>query len=49
MALGDYVVYLLIPTSNHNLLADVVAMFEVVYLLIPTSNHNLRIGSGKTI
>ena len=36
----DDVVYLLIPTSNHNL--GTVASHEqlVVYLLIPTSNHN---------
>ena len=34
------VVYLLIPTSNHNLLKVFVRDFRVVYLLIPTSNHN---------
>ena len=35
-----YVVYLLIPTSNHNLSAFIVVRLCVVYLLIPTSNHN---------
>ena len=34
------VVYLLIPTSNHNLMAVWISVCEVVYLLIPTSNHN---------
>ena len=34
------VVYLLIPTSNHNLTEAVALSLEVVYLLIPTSNHN---------
>ena len=34
------VVYLLIPTSNHNLVAFVLEEVLVVYLLIPTSNHN---------
>ena len=34
------VVYLLIPTSNHNYLADMTNAAIVVYLLIPTSNHN---------
>ena len=34
------VVYLLIPTSNHNVVGGVVARKKVVYLLIPTSNHN---------
>ena len=35
------VVYLLIPTSNHNnqIVDDGAAV--VVYLLIPTSNHNM--------
>ena len=36
------VVYLLIPTSNHNLESDFVETMTVVYLLIPTSNHNCR-------
>ena len=37
------VVYLLIPTSNHNLQARAVDDVLVVYLLIPTSNHNHRV------
>ena len=37
------VVYLLIPTSNHNLLYANVHHRHVVYLLIPTSNHNLLV------
>ena len=41
------VVYLLIPTSNHNLAITGKLLKRVVYLLIPTSNHNrLRLGSG---
>ena len=34
------VVYLLIPTSNHNKEDDLSNSNRVVYLLIPTSNHN---------
>ena len=34
------VVYLLIPTSNHNLQLHLSQQSSVVYLLIPTSNHN---------
>ena len=34
------VVYLLIPTSNHNFACVVPESRAVVYLLIPTSNHN---------
>ena len=34
------VVYLLIPTSNHNLAFISAVLAIVVYLLIPTSNHN---------
>ena len=34
------VVYLLIPTSNHNHQLERFVMDMVVYLLIPTSNHN---------
>ena len=34
------VVYLLIPTSNHNCNLEMVGLAFVVYLLIPTSNHN---------
>ena len=35
-----YVVYLLIPTSNHNMESAGQKPVAVVYLLIPTSNHN---------
>ena len=35
------VVYLLIPTSNHNACRRRSSLMPVVYLLIPTSNHNL--------
>ena len=35
-----WVVYLLIPTSNHNVASVKRNKSEVVYLLIPTSNHN---------
>ena len=35
------VVYLLIPTSNHNLNNQFLSVTVVVYLLIPTSNHNI--------
>ena len=34
------VVYLLIPTSNHNFNSRDRKAEKVVYLLIPTSNHN---------
>ena len=34
------VVYLLIPTSNHNESQEYKDRVAVVYLLIPTSNHN---------
>ena len=37
------VVYLLIPTSNHNPDSHQVHGLPVVYLLIPTSNHNLSV------
>ena len=40
---GCGVVYLLIPTSNHNQWVQKVSCLQVVYLLIPTSNHNLLI------
>ena len=36
----DIVVYLLIPTSNHNERVFTNCSHRVVYLLIPTSNHN---------
>ena len=42
------VVYLLIPTSNHNILWFFDFGSEVVYLLIPTSNHNVKV-SKKVI
>ena len=48
-AIADYldpVVYLYIPTSNHNLLSAQKKPPTVVYLYIPTSNHNL---SGKVV
>ena len=35
------VVYLSIPTSNHNYWWENVDGVEVVYLSIPTSNHNV--------
>ena len=34
------VVYLLNPTSNHNIKTESIVRVEVVYLLNPTSNHN---------
>ena len=34
------IVYLLIPTSNHNTLKVLNFCSCIVYLLIPTSNHN---------
>ncbi|EHJ36887.1 hypothetical protein HMPREF0673_02632 [Leyella stercorea DSM 18206] len=37
---SGFVVYLLIPTSNHNGSRMLVSPSSVVYLLIPTSNHN---------
>ena len=37
-----YVVYLLIPTSNHNSFKEGTYRHFVVYLLIPTSNHNAQ-------
>ena len=36
------VVYLYIPTSNHNVSFSLSFRCEVVYLYIPTSNHNCR-------
>ena len=38
------VVYLLIPTSNHNIRQLTKFLERVVYLLIPTSNHNFSRG-----
>ena len=43
---NGYVVYLLIPTSNHNYYHFSFNRHSVVYLLIPTSNHN---GVGSTL
>ena len=45
MTIMQVVVYLLIPTSNHNVKAASVYCAKVVYLLIPTSNHNIFIYS----
>ena len=39
------VVYLLIPTSNHNHRCTRFRSTGVVYLLIPTSNHNFQVFS----
>ena len=39
-SLLNVVVYLLIPTSNHNSAPNLRLRYRVVYLLIPTSNHN---------
>ena len=39
-SLQKRVVYLLIPTSNHNSVRSMMRSVQVVYLLIPTSNHN---------
>ena len=36
-----FVVYLYIPTSNHNVQQAISKLFPVVYLYIPTSNHNI--------
>ena len=41
IAVASHVVYLLIPTSNHNKTGEGKVHRYVVYLLIPTSNHNL--------
>ena len=43
------VVYLLIPTSNHNYNTTRSVDASVVYLLIPTSNHNVRFALYKII
>ena len=45
------VVYLLIPTSNHNSVGSTMLIHKVVYLLIPTSNHNFKPGfsSGSSV
>ena len=43
------VVYLLIPTSNHNLRVSVPNVEGVVYLLIPTSNHNVLVVAAEII
>ena len=44
--LANIVVYLLIPTSNHNTILLCLEASSVVYLLIPTSNHNCSSYSG---
>ena len=44
----ECVVYLLIPTSNHNSLSLLMVRQMVVYLLIPTSNHNKNGQKQKT-
>ena len=43
------VVYLLIPTSNHNKSLDDRGFWWVVYLLIPTSNHNYLAHRDDTV
>ena len=43
------VVYLLIPTSNHNSSTISDSITDVVYLLIPTSNHNLHKIHGRAV
>ena len=39
------VVYLYIPTSNHNIQMSLLRLVIVVYLYIPTSNHNNKMSS----
>ena len=47
---SSIIVYLLIPTSNHNLSASMVHRHCIVYLLIPTSNHNwLQVGKLQVL
>ena len=43
MGMNTNVVYLLIPTSNHNLITTYSSSAWVVYLLFPTSNHTRSI------
>ena len=43
------VVYLLIPTSNHNLRNLSKGADGVVYLLIPTSNHNSHLSTDPSL
>ena len=45
----DKVVYLLIPTSNHNSHLCFRSLHGVVYLLIPTSNHNWRCKNNNMV
>ncbi|EHJ36884.1 hypothetical protein HMPREF0673_02633 [Leyella stercorea DSM 18206] len=45
----ETVVYLLIPTSNHNTYSLACITAKVVYLLIPTSNHNSLHRNKKNI
>ena len=42
LSIVGHVVYLYIPTSNHNTEVFAHAVGSVVYLYIPTSNHNLK-------
>ena len=49
LVVGSCVVYLLIPTSNHNGRAFIRTSDIVVYLLIPTSNHNWRVPVSCTV
>ena len=42
-----YVVYLYIPTSNHNRRQEKAVAARVVYLYIPTSNHNWVSGNSS--
>ena len=44
----NIVVYLLIPTSNHNSSTGITWCTSVVYLLIPTSNHNQMNGCRRS-
>ena len=46
-SLRKRVVYLLIPTSNHNRKLWLQQQTKVVYLLIPTSNHNQVLNMTK--
>ena len=46
---ADLVVYLFIPTSNHNHVQILLDELPVVYLFIPTSNHNSDECQGATL
>ena len=43
------VVYLYIPTSNHNREKFINGKSYVVYLYIPTSNHNRSLQGGEIL